>query len=417
MKLFSKIFFFCFFVVFSLEFLDAAKDFVILDGNIHDGLLSSDGSVQSTQKYKDITLVGYGRINLTLDDGELIFEVCPNFNCAAKPTQSPPNDNSAEASSFPDWCYIIIGIAAIIGCNAFYKKSSKRASQKPDETKPNPTVSKSDIAADIETPTKKEDDLEAAKVEPTQMPKKDEKKKPTQEPTTAEEIPAPTVEQQEPPTLVPKKKQKKKKTKTIEPTTEKVPAPTITHNNVSRNYPDVQRQVLLSEIKLLCLPVNRMIAKMNTFAHESEQKLAAVGCKFDAHHRMISVSKGARRFLKAKTTDATTAYFAFGAECDHIITDDPEYIEKVSIPILYVIALQPRFSEASRRKACEIMRSKLVIVLGYFEAAERAKMPFPINIVEDAYCRDPKYFYDPAEIKTDSASDEKKKQIGHEERK
>uniref|UniRef100_A0AC35FFG2 Uncharacterized protein n=1 Tax=Panagrolaimus sp. PS1159 TaxID=55785 RepID=A0AC35FFG2_9BILA len=108
-----------------------------------------------------------------------------------------------------------------------------------------------------------------------------------------------------------------------------------------------------------------------------------------------------------KITDATTAYFALGAECHHIITDDPEYIEKVSIPILYVIALQPRFSEASRRKACAIMRRKLVKVLGYFEAAERAKIPFPINIVEDAYCRDPKFFYDPSGIKTDFGSDQK----------
>jgi hypothetical protein len=100
-------------------------------------------------------------------------------------------------------------------------------------------------------------------------------------------------------------------------------------------------------------------------------------------------------------------------------------MEEASIPLLYVIALQPRFSEKSRRKACAILRyvfkiillilylivfsRKLVKALGWFKAADRAKMPFPINIVEAAYCKDPKYFYDPTGIKTDSGSDGKRK--------
>ena len=60
---------------------------------------------------------------------------------------------------------------------------------------------------------------------------------------------------------------------------------------------------------------------------------------------------------------------------------------------------------------------KLVKVLGYFKAADRAKMPFPVNIVEHAYCRDPKYFYDPSGIKTNSGSDGKKKRMADEKRK
>uniref|UniRef100_A0A914P8Q9 Uncharacterized protein n=1 Tax=Panagrolaimus davidi TaxID=227884 RepID=A0A914P8Q9_9BILA len=126
------------------------------------------------------------------------------------------------------------------------------------------------------------------------------------------------------------------------------------------------------------------------------------------------VSKGGRRYLKDKSTDATTVCFAFGAEYHQHVTDDSDIMENASIPLLYVIALQPRFSETSRRKACAVLRRKLVRVLGYFKAADRAKMPFPVNIVENAYCRDPKYFYEPAGIKTDSASDQKKKQAGEE---
>uniref|UniRef100_A0AC35FEI9 Uncharacterized protein n=1 Tax=Panagrolaimus sp. PS1159 TaxID=55785 RepID=A0AC35FEI9_9BILA len=98
------------------------------------------------------------------------------------PTQSP---DSAETSSFPDWGYIILAtaaliiIGAIIGCIAFYvykrRQSSIRSSQKPDETKPKATVSKADVPT--ETPTKKNGDLEAAKIEPTQIPKKEKKTK------------------------------------------------------------------------------------------------------------------------------------------------------------------------------------------------------------------------------------------------
>uniref|UniRef100_A0AC35EXS7 Uncharacterized protein n=1 Tax=Panagrolaimus sp. PS1159 TaxID=55785 RepID=A0AC35EXS7_9BILA len=79
------------------------------------------------------------------------------------PTQSPSND-STKASSFPDWGYIIIGIvvliaiAAIIGCTAYYlckkRQTSKRVLPNVAETKPKSTVSKADVAADIEAPTK-----------------------------------------------------------------------------------------------------------------------------------------------------------------------------------------------------------------------------------------------------------------------
>uniref|UniRef100_A0AC35FDS0 Uncharacterized protein n=1 Tax=Panagrolaimus sp. PS1159 TaxID=55785 RepID=A0AC35FDS0_9BILA len=67
----------------------------------------------------------------------------------------PPNssqEDSAEASSFPDWGYIIIGIlvliaiAAIIGVIVYYlykkRQTSKRVLPNVAETKPNPTISK-----------------------------------------------------------------------------------------------------------------------------------------------------------------------------------------------------------------------------------------------------------------------------------
>uniref|UniRef100_A0AC35FPC9 Uncharacterized protein n=1 Tax=Panagrolaimus sp. PS1159 TaxID=55785 RepID=A0AC35FPC9_9BILA len=437
MKLCFKILF-CFYVLLSLGFLDASNDSVILDANFHDevdGLLSSDGSVTATEEDKDIRLVGYGRVNLTLDDGELIFEVCSNcvatsrvcfetaetgiqtkLKCAdissyctfevrhengkiffgdapvykedfgspclrpkihsgavqvvgiikfdscepkivdkmiklyvsidsscpttvinakihappttttsptkvPSPTQSP---DSAETSSFPDWGYIILAIAAlivtgaIIGCIAFYvykkRQSSKRASQKPDETIPKATISKADVAA--ETPTKKNDDLESAKAEQTQIPKKEkktktqaptttedapiqkpkkQKKSKTPEPTTAEEVPAPTPSKQLPPPnpaacyplvkrLIPRG-MKSAKTDSLDETLKKDKTAMVESLVVSTgkhclkadesdilrkmeaDYPtNVQHDVMPSEVNLLCFPVSKMYEKMDTMA-------------------------------------------------------------------------------------------------------------------------------------------------------
>uniref|UniRef100_A0AC35F5J6 Uncharacterized protein n=1 Tax=Panagrolaimus sp. PS1159 TaxID=55785 RepID=A0AC35F5J6_9BILA len=153
------------------------------------------------------------------------------------------------------------------------------------------------------------------------------------------------------------------------------------------------------------------------FRQISELKLAAGGCEFDESGCMLSVSDEARQFLKRRTTDATTVYHAFGAEYYQYITGDLGIMDEASIPLLYSIALQTRFPEATRRKACAALRRKLVKVLGWFKAADRAKMPFPVNIVENAYCKNPRYFYEPSGIKTDSRSDQQKKQIGGEKRK
>uniref|UniRef100_A0AC35F2S9 Uncharacterized protein n=1 Tax=Panagrolaimus sp. PS1159 TaxID=55785 RepID=A0AC35F2S9_9BILA len=153
-----------------------------------------------------------------------------NLTTNVPPKHSP--EDSTEAS-FPWWGFLIIGIVLLIvvGVICFiiyrlYKKhqTSKRVSQKADETKPlkrvsqkadetkplkrvpqkadetkpSATVSKADIAADVKTPTKKHDDLKAVKVEKTQMPKKDKKKTTkTEEPKTTDDLPASNVSKQE----------------------------------------------------------------------------------------------------------------------------------------------------------------------------------------------------------------------------
>uniref|UniRef100_A0A914PW23 Uncharacterized protein n=1 Tax=Panagrolaimus davidi TaxID=227884 RepID=A0A914PW23_9BILA len=158
------------------------------------------------------------RCYIKVKNAKLYVPIIPTTSTTKVPSPAKSPQKDTSEASFPDWGYIIIGIviliaiAAIIGFVVFYlykkRRTSKRASQKPDGTKPKPTVFKADITADVKTPTKKNDDLEAVKVEQTQMPKKEKKPK-TLEPTTAEDVP-----------------ENKKKTKTLEPKiTEDAPAP------------------------------------------------------------------------------------------------------------------------------------------------------------------------------------------------
>uniref|UniRef100_A0A914XQ60 Uncharacterized protein n=1 Tax=Panagrolaimus superbus TaxID=310955 RepID=A0A914XQ60_9BILA len=74
-----------------------------------------------------------------------------------------------------------------------------------------------------------------------------------------------------------------------------------------------------------------------------------------------------------------------------------------------VIAFQPRFADSFRKKACALLRRKLPTVLGNFTAVQRKTMVFPINIVEEAYCQEPKYFTNTAGIKTNSENEGKNK--------
>uniref|UniRef100_A0A914YLT0 Uncharacterized protein n=1 Tax=Panagrolaimus superbus TaxID=310955 RepID=A0A914YLT0_9BILA len=150
-----------------------------------------------------------------------------------------------------------------------------------------------------------------------------------------------------------------------------------------------------------------MFSVLTSLTRDSEQKLAALGVEFGDDHCIVSMTDGARSFLQDSRTAATTVSFAFGAEYHQYLKDDPDTLSKVSVPLLMSIA-QPRFAVENRRKACAILRRKLPKILANFTAVKREKMAFPINIVEKAYCQNPKFFKIVAEIKTDSEGKRKK---------
>uniref|UniRef100_A0AC35GNU9 Uncharacterized protein n=1 Tax=Panagrolaimus sp. PS1159 TaxID=55785 RepID=A0AC35GNU9_9BILA len=90
---------------------------------------------------------------------------------------------SAEASSFPDWGYAVIGIVILIvilfiGCVVYYLyrkgRTSKRIPPNVDRKQPKSTKAKD---ATVETPTKNVIDLEAAKIEPKKSQKEGKKAK------------------------------------------------------------------------------------------------------------------------------------------------------------------------------------------------------------------------------------------------
>uniref|UniRef100_A0AC35FNL8 Uncharacterized protein n=1 Tax=Panagrolaimus sp. PS1159 TaxID=55785 RepID=A0AC35FNL8_9BILA len=103
------------------------------------------------------------------------------------PTQSSQK-GSAEASPFPDWGYAVIGIVILvvilfIGFVVYYlyrkRRTSKRIPPNVDRKQPKTTKAKD---ATVETLTKKDNDLEAAKSVP-QKSQKEGKKAKTIKPT------------------------------------------------------------------------------------------------------------------------------------------------------------------------------------------------------------------------------------------
>uniref|UniRef100_A0A914XXR3 Uncharacterized protein n=1 Tax=Panagrolaimus superbus TaxID=310955 RepID=A0A914XXR3_9BILA len=143
---------------------------------------------------------------------------------------------------------------------------------------------------------------------------------------------------------------------------------------MKENYPEICHDVMKGEVDLFCCPVSKMFASTNEMALQYEQKLTAVGCDFDEYSRMVSMTDGARRFLQDKLTPATIVYFAFGAEYHQYLIDDVAVLSKLSIPLLMVIAFQPRFADSFRKKACALLRRKLPTVLGNFTAVQRKAM-------------------------------------------
>uniref|UniRef100_A0AC34FRD0 Uncharacterized protein n=1 Tax=Panagrolaimus sp. ES5 TaxID=591445 RepID=A0AC34FRD0_9BILA len=371
------------------------------------------------------------------------------------PSASSNTTDPSWTASFPWWLILIIVIvvvAVILGIvgfvyHRFFKKRHSSNIPPPTEVVPKPTVTNAPVAT-LETPSKRKHDLNFTQFEPSKKSKKTQKKKDkkkkkqqtTQEPTTTNEdaqaphvIVPPAPVQPNPTPFIPYQKRiiprslKSVKTDSLDETTKSdklamVESPSVSFHHhcvkpavpdlleeMNENYPGNTHVVVKSEVDLLCSPVSKMFSSINELAQEYQQKLTAVGCEFDQNGCITSMTDGARQYIHDKNTPASIAYFAFGAEYYEYVTDDPELLPKFSIPLLMVIAFQPRFPTVNRRKACSLLRRKLPIILGNFTAVQRQTLSFPINIIEEAYCRDPKYFKNVAGIQTDSEGERKMK--------
>uniref|UniRef100_A0AC34FTG3 Uncharacterized protein n=1 Tax=Panagrolaimus sp. ES5 TaxID=591445 RepID=A0AC34FTG3_9BILA len=174
------------------------------------------------------------------------------------------------------------------------------------------------------------------------------------------------------------------------------------------NYPEVNRSILDTEIFLFCVQISVMCSKLNEIGVEAEKTLTLLGVQFDGNNKIISVSPEARQYLQSSETPISIVYFAFGAEYHEYITDDMEIMPKLSVAHQLVIALQPRFIELNRRKTLAGLRRELSKIRENYTASERKNMPFPINAIEKAFVRDPKYFISSAGIDTDSEAEREK---------
>ena len=82
------------------------------------------------------------------------------------------------------------------------------------------------------------------------------------------------------------------------------------------------------------------------------------GVEFDDQMRITKMTDEGRAFIRQSNVPEFVAYFALGAEYHSVLDLSVGYklIAKCSIPLLFVISMQPRFNEYLRRKALTWIR-------------------------------------------------------------
>uniref|UniRef100_A0A914Q0J4 Uncharacterized protein n=1 Tax=Panagrolaimus davidi TaxID=227884 RepID=A0A914Q0J4_9BILA len=303
-------------------------------------------------------------------------------------TKVPPKHSPEHPSesSFPWWGFLIIGIAllivvAVIGFVLYrlYKnrQTSKRAPQKADESKPRATVSKADIA-DVETPTKKHDDLEAVNVVPIRKPKKVEavKVEPIQKSKKVEavKVEAENVTKEVPPKKVPPKKVQAPVEPTLDdPTT----GASITATENQQPHVSVPKNVIhptpLQPASKAITQYSKSSSRKGSLSGRHEigmqimvekpsetvkrrspdsiddatkgklesdnaiERLTEHGAKFGDNETVVELSAEGERYVQTSSTPEYVRSFAFGGIFRELIDSEAEVNETCPIPLLFVI--------------------------------------------------------------------------------
>uniref|UniRef100_A0A914QL23 Uncharacterized protein n=1 Tax=Panagrolaimus davidi TaxID=227884 RepID=A0A914QL23_9BILA len=117
---------------------------------------------------------------------------------------------------------------------------------------------------------------------------------------------------------------------------------------------------------------------------DAMKALAERGVTFDEKSNIIEMPPKAEKYLRSKKTPEYVRSFAFGNVFREIIDAQTRVNESFSIPLLFSIVLQRRYTVVNRRKACTWIRRELPIIQKEFTAEECSKLAYPICAIEEA---------------------------------
>uniref|UniRef100_A0A914QYB8 Uncharacterized protein n=1 Tax=Panagrolaimus davidi TaxID=227884 RepID=A0A914QYB8_9BILA len=137
------------------------------------------------------------------------------------------------------------------------------------------------------------------------------------------------------------------------------------------------------EIELLCCArISIMFKTIEMLVDSAMKALIESGVTFDEKSNIVEMSPKAEKYLQSKSTPEFVRSFAFGNVFREFI--EARVHETFSIPLLWTIILQRRYTAYNRRKACSWIRRQLLIIQKEFSPKERSKLGYPICAIEAA---------------------------------
>uniref|UniRef100_A0AC35GJQ2 Uncharacterized protein n=1 Tax=Panagrolaimus sp. PS1159 TaxID=55785 RepID=A0AC35GJQ2_9BILA len=170
----------------------------------------------------------------------------------------------------------------------------------------------------------------------------------------------------------------------------------------ARPRPLEKREIML----FCCRKISVMFKTIELLIDLAIEKLAQHGAKFGDNETVIELSAEAERYVQTSSTPEYIRSFAFGGIFRDLIDSEAEIYESCPIPLLFVIALQRRYSILNRRQACAWIRRQMPVIFAEFSLKERKKLAYPITAIEDAYNMDPDGFKNTAVLDTESGTEE-----------
>uniref|UniRef100_A0A914Y5Y9 Uncharacterized protein n=1 Tax=Panagrolaimus superbus TaxID=310955 RepID=A0A914Y5Y9_9BILA len=120
--------------------------------------------------------------------------------------------------------------------------------------------------------------------------------------------------------------------------------------------PGVVRVLQRIEIAVFCCKISSMMKQLDVLIDMAEEALAERDVKFDEDGNILHITQKAEQYLERKSTPEFIRSYAFGQIYRTVLDSHVGIFNTLSIPLLFVIVLQKRYTVLNRRKACAWMR-------------------------------------------------------------